>query len=66
MARYNIVYSENIPEIETHFCMVNDCYGRDQTHGLSWEDVCKELAAWHHDKAGYWMDRKDQEFKAKI
>ena len=43
--RYDLVHQEYSIRIEPHFCRKYECYGTDENHGYTWEEVAKEFMA---------------------
>ena len=56
--RFDVIYGEFGPRVDYHFCRTwegdEGCYGTNLNHGLTWEAVREELAAWHEREAARW------------
>lgn len=60
--RFDVCYHSDHATIEPHFCREWDedggCYGTNPDHGLSFDEACDEVAAWHEREAKLWRERQ--------
>lgn len=61
-ARFDVVYKDSGATIDPHFCRDWDsdggCYGTNPNHGLSFDEACDAVAAWHEQQAALWRTRE--------
>jgi hypothetical protein len=62
---YDILWESYGPRPVPHFCREWDgdkgCYGFNEDHGMTWEEVRAEIVAWYEKQAESWRVRTEAE-----
>ena len=54
MDRFDVVFSEGNAEIDHHFCREVDCFGTNETHGLSFDEAKEIVVKYLEQRLAIW------------
>ena len=62
-AGWSVIWKQDGPDLEPHFCREYGCYGTDPDHGMTMEEAVNEIASWYEAQAKSWRDGTHETLK---